>query len=642
MYRYRLEGYDNGWVHAGKLPIANYTKLPPGRYVLRVNATNTAGQWSRHVKTLAIQVQPPLWATWWAYALYAFLGAGAVYGFVRLRLNRERLNHAILLKEQQAEHLRRTTEWKARFFANITHEFRTPLTLIVSPLEQILAQPVPPPAEQLRQQHRVMHRNGQLLLRLINQLLDVSKLEAGRMRIAESRGDLAAFVGEVVESFRLPAEKKGIVLTYRAQNLAGDYLFDAEKWEKIAYNLLSNALKFTPGKGTIRVEVNHLARPEGQPVLQLRVEDSGIGIPAEHLPRIFERFYQVDDSRTRSFDGTGIGLVLVKELSELLGGGVTVESQVGKGSVFTVTLPVHDAGVIAEDHSPVAAIAPAPFATGGEADAPAGDNPPAFPAVTAADAPLVLVVEDHDELRDFITGGLCDKYRVLPARDGQEGWELARQELPDLVISDVMMPRMDGYALCERIKHTPLTTHIAVILLTAKTAADSRMQGLSAGANDYLPKPFNLRELQLRVANWLGHQQQLRRFWQSQLGWPKGDEPPLSPGSPAAQDPFLAAFYEVVDGQLANASLTIEQLALAMSVSTRTLHRKLSSLTGMNTSDLLRAYRLEKAAAFLQEGHSVSEAAYKTGFDNLSYFSRSFKARFSVPPSQYSLSHSHP
>jgi DNA-binding response OmpR family regulator/two-component sensor histidine kinase len=465
-------------------------------------------------------------------------------------------------------------------------------------------------------------------LQLINQLLDSAKLEASSMRLEESRGDVVMFVGQLIEPFRLQAEKKGIRLEYISEDKPSEYLFDAEKLEKIFDNLLANALKFTPSGGTVQVELTCYPAKEDKIMFSLKVSDTGIGIAAHQLPFIFKRFYQVNNSHTRNLAGSGLGLSLVKELTELLGGEVEVESQLGKGTTFRVTLPLREAESSVTS-MPISALPV--IAHQQETVLP---DLPDF----NENAPLILVVEDHEELREFIAGSLAIKYRVITANDGEEGWQLAQQELPNLVISDVAMPQMDGFTLSELIKSTPLTSHIALILLTASTSAEKRVKGLSTGANDYLPKPFNLQELHLRVANWLSYQQTLQKYWLEKFGQANLIELAAPLAEPPVEDPFLLKVNEVLQRELANSAFSVEELAQEMAVSLRSLHRKLSFLTGMNASDLLRTYRLNKAAALLREGYSVSEAAYQVGFEGLSYFSKCFKAQFSVSPSEYALS----
>ena len=629
-YRHQLTGVDADWVNVGNQTMANYTQLGPGTYEFRINAADALGHWSPLIKTLRIVIAPPWWQTGWAYGLYLLLMAGLVRVYIQYRINQAQFRQEMLLKEQETRLTKQHADWQTRFFTNITHEFRTPLTLILGPVERLMEPTAKFSRTSLDQQYGVIYRNAQRLLRLINQLLDMAKLEAGQLAVNESQGNLAAFFAQLVDSFRPRADKKGLQLVYEASGLTIDYRFDAQKLESIGYNLLANAVKFTPAGGEIRVHLSKADFPGGQPGFQFEVSDTGCGIPAEQLPYIFDRFFQGPNADAHAGRGTGIGLFLVAELINLLDGSLTVDSQVSQGTTFTVTLPLQ----MAADSIPVVEPGPLDYAM--------PDDVKAHLPVAPSTAPLVLVVEDNEELRDFIAGELAGNYRVLTANDGQIGWELCVAELPELVISDLMMPRVDGFTLVERIKTTPLTAHIAVILLTAKAMIESRIQGLSVGANDYLTKPFNVRELQLRISNLLDHQHQLRQHWQEQSHQLDTGRAPGLPTEPAAQDPFLHQTYQVLDKELANSGFTMEQLADELAVSHRTLNRKLVALTGLNASDLLRSYRLRKAVDLLQQGCTVSEAAEKTGFEGLPYFSRSFKAQFAVSPSAYLTSrHGH-
>jgi signal transduction histidine kinase/DNA-binding response OmpR family regulator len=559
------------------------------------------------------------------YALIALAIIGLIFWF---GLGRIRLQNQLALEHMQKEKLEELDELKTRFFTNITHEFRTPLTLIISPLEQLQSAQTLPPPQIIRQQHTLMYRNAQRLLRLISQLLDSAKLEAGSMPIAPLPGEVATFVGQTVESFRPQAQKKGIGLQYTVEDNPARHLFDWEKLEEIIYNLLANALKFTQEGGTVRVDLTWSKDGSSKELLCLQVSDTGIGIAAPHLPFVFDRFYQVNDLRMRSLAGSGLGLYLVKALTQLMGGQVSVESEVEKGTTFRIILPLE----LADQSSLVSPEPSLPELSAAEA----AEVQPLQKA--DSDAPLVLVVEDHNELRAFIAQGLASKYRVMLAGDGQEGWQITQQELPDLVISDVAMPLMDGFALARLIKSTPLTTHIPIILLTARTSADNRMQGLSSGANDYLTKPFNLQELQLRVANWFNYQHTIRQYWYHNFTQLSLEEPPVSLPEEPTPDPFLLEVYQILDRELSNTNFAVDQLATQMRVSTRTLHRKVTALTGMNGSTIIRSYRLNKAAVLLREGHSVSQVADLVGFEGLSYFSKCFKEQFSVSPSQYTES----
>lgn len=618
-YRYQLTGVDEAWVYAGRQNVAQYTQLAPGEYTFRVNAADADGHWSHVVKTIRIIIAPPWWQTWWAYGLYGLLMVVLVRAYIQYRINQTQLQKEVALKEQEARLVQENADWQTRFFTNITHEFRTPLTLIINPLERLMETAAPA----LQQPLGVMHRNAQRLLRLINQLLDIAKLEAGQLAITQSQGNIPAFVAGLVDAFRPRADKKGVELTYESSGLTADYRFDAHKLESIGYNLLSNALKFTPSGGQIGVRLTEERSGDAPSEFQLQVSDTGVGIAPEQLNHIFDRFYQGRQVEGSLGTGTGIGLFLVAEFSRLLGGTVTVESQLGQGTRFIVTLPLEQA----DPAPPLVETIPAPPVLYAE-EAPK-------PFVAPATAPLVLVVEDNDELREFIAGQLVGTYRIITATNGQEGWEICLNELPELVISDVMMPLMDGFTLVERIKTTPLTAHIAVILLTAKTMTESRIQGLSVGANDYLTKPFNVQELQLRISNLLRHQQQLRQHWQQRMNQIDEGEHPTPLTSPPITDPFLDKLYQLLDKQVANPAFTIEQLADDLAVSPRTLRRKVATVTGSNAVELLRSYRLQKAATLLREGVSVSDAAEQTGFESVPYFSRSFKAQFAISPSAY-------
>ncbi len=631
-YRYQLTGIDADWVDAGRRNVANYTQLSPGTYEFRVTTADAGGHWSPLIKTIRIIIDPPWWQTWWACVLYAAAVAILIRTYIRYRIDQAQLRQNMVLKEQEARLLKENADWQARFFTNITHEFRTPLTLIINPLERLMESANPPSRAALHRQYGVMHRNAHRLLRLINQLLDIARLEADQLGVVQSRVDLTGFFAELADSFRLRADRKGISLTYEATGLPAHSLFDAGKLETIGFNLLANALRFTPEGGQIRVVASQEMTADG-PTLCLQVIDSGIGIPAAQQPHIFERFFQGRQQGGSAGGGTGIGLFLVAEFTKLMGGTISVDSEPDQGTTFTVCLPLSQPSAEAATQETLPAFFHPAVTKPAITDQP-------DPKPVSAGTPLILVVEDNDELRGFIAGELAGKYRVLTASNGQEGWQICLRELPELVISDVMMPLMDGFALANHIKTTPLTAHIAVILLTAKTTPDSRIQGLSAGVNDYLTKPFNGQELRLRIGNLLRHQQQLQQFWQQQAGQlnDRASPVPVAAGLPA-DDPFLRKLYDILDRELTNSGFSVDQLANELAVSERTLRRKISALTGANASELMRSYRLRKAAVFLQEGHSVSEAAEKAGFEGLSYFSKSFKAQFDVSPSAYLQAH---
>lgn len=624
-YRYQLTEVDDDWVNVGTQNTANYTQLKPGRYLFRVNSTTADGRWSRQVKQLSIVITPPFWATWWAYSLYVLVFIGGVLGFIRFRIRQIRQQQGLELKRREAEQLRALDEMKTRFFSNITHEFRTPLTLILSPTEKLLQQPA-----DLTTTRRVVasvHENARQLLRLINQLLDLLKLEDGSMRVSLVRGDAMAFVQRLVENLQPLAVSRGLTLEIIAPVSEGvavgrEWIFDADKWEKILTNLLANALKFTPSGGQVVLALT----PQTTDQVVLQLTDTGTGIAARHIPYIFDRFYQVDSSQTRAYEGTGIGLALVKELVDLLGGTITVQSrtEAPTGTTFTLTLPLQPA----TGHSD----APKLVLPGSDAIAfrppLSGNRTINRKLAVADDAPLVLIVDDNEELRSFIAGNLMNRYRVRTAADGEEGWELCLEELPDVVITDVMMPRLDGYQLTHRIKSTPATNHIAVIMLTARVAYESRIAGLEQGADDYLTKPFHSDELSLRLDNMLTQRANLRAYQHRQLSLPPAGDVPVV-------DAFVALLHEVIEARLSDITLDVGELAEAVSMSRRTLNRKLAVTTNLSAVEFIRNYRLQRAAQLLKAGRPVAEIAYNVGFESPAYFAKVFKLMYQQTPSEF-------
>ena len=628
-YRYRLQGFDEDWIEVGNQHTANYTNLPPGDYVFEANSSNTAGIWSSHIKTLAVFIYPPWWKTWLAYAVYALLGIAAGYAFYRYRLNRLRTRQQLIRQEEEARQLRAIDEMKTRFFSNITHEFRTPLSLILAPLEQINQDTKVPLS--LRRKTARIQGSAEQLLGLINQLLDMSKMEAGNMAVSLSRGDLGLFIADHIKGFETQLSTKGIRFHFD-NNLQGVYQFDADKWQKILFNLLSNAIKFTPGGRRINVSLNACDR-NGTDAVELRVKDTGIGIPADKLPFIFDRFYQADDSATRSHGGTGIGLALVKELTELMDGTIAAESEQGKGTLFRVLIPVEsalDPGLMSESSAGLAS------GTGVASESSAGLAAPGLTSGTgmASDggagrkAPMILLVEDNKDLNEFVAETLGKMYRVIRAYNGREGLQKAKESLPDLVISDIMMPELDGYTLCKELKGTLATDHIAFILLSAKASHDSIITGLENHADDYITKPFHIDELQLRVHNLVQRQKKLRRYHNRQLTAP--DE---QLDAHNISDRFLKQLYAVIEECLDDTQFDVGLLAEKMAVSRRTLNRKLAVLVNLSAVEVIRQYRLKRAAALLQSGLNVSETAYRVGFTSISYFSNSFKKFYGVVPS---------
>ncbi|GAB3702543.1 hybrid sensor histidine kinase/response regulator transcription factor [Spirosoma flavus] len=627
LYRYQLSGLSPGWVVTQR-PEAIFTALPPGTYRLQIQAANTTGRWSRYVRELTFTIQTPWWRSAWAYLAYGLVALGLVGAYIRFRYRQFRLQQERIVQQQErmaqqreADQLRRLDELKTRFFTNVTHELRTPLTLILGPTQQ-LKKAIHQPEEQ--NWLATIDRNAHQLLNLTNQLLDLSRLEAGVVRIDERPGDLSTFVAQVIESVRFEADKKGLKLTFSNELPAATYRFDAEKLERITLNLLTNAIKFTQ-QGSIHVTL--------RAGVTLLIDDTGPGLTTAEQERIFDRFYQAAPTSASS-PGSGIGLALVSELVTLQGGTVRVESPwttAHSGTRFIVKLPYQL--VSADDLTPGNTFIPTSETTlsGPETD------------VSPDGRPLVLVVEDNDELREFIAQTITPLYRVQQAIDGQAGWEQALENGPDIIISDVLMPRMDGYTLCRRLKADLRTSHIPVLLLTAKVTHEDRLIGLTEGADAYLAKPFHVGELQLQLKNLLAQQQRQRSWLQQQLLRP---EELLLESSESvnertesvvlnAEVPFIDQVQAVLQQHLNDSTFGVEELARTMELSRVHLYRKVKALSGLTAVELLRNYRLGQARHLLRENHSVADVAQAVGFDDAGYFTRCFREQYGLTPTAY-------
>jgi len=615
-YRYRLEGYDNDWVLAGNSHQAVYTKIPPGNYTLFVNASNTSGKWSTQVKTFKLRIGSPWYATKMAYLCYCIILAGLTLTFIRFRVRRIVMKEEMALKERESKQLKELDDMKSRFFSNITHEFRTPLTLILGPAEQLKSDHNEDP-KQTGLANTIV-KNAKQLLVLINRLMDLSKLEAKALHLQEQRGNPADTVGSIVHSFERDAESKDIDISFQDHTGYLECWFFAEAIERIIYNLVSNALKFTQAGGKVEIQ---LYPNDG--VLKLVVKDNGMGIAENKLPYIFDRFYQADKNSGLANEqwnkGTGIGLSLVKELVNQMGGRIEVESRViaddrlSSGTIFTLNMPYRLSEVEGAEDADV--------------------DQQTFPEKELDEKdilPQVLLVEDNIELAGFIKSILSERYQVIHVVNGALGLESTLSMMPDLILSDVMMPVMDGYELCRRVKEDIRTSHIPVILLTAKVAQENLIEGLEKGADDYVTKPFHPTELLLRIHNLLDRQQKLMERMRQELALPEGAVSETVP-----QDIFVTKLYELLDEHLDDSLFGVDQLVGIINMSRSSLHRKLKALTGMSTTEVVRNYRLKKATFFLKEGYSSSATAYKTGFGSPAYFTKCFREAYGITPGDF-------
>lgn len=630
-FAYKLEGFNENWIQLGAKDDITFTNLDPGEYTLRVRGSNNDGIWNQEGAALRFTITPPWWKTWWAYLLYSSLLTVLLLAARRYELNRARLTERLRLEQMEAEKLREVDQMKSRFFANISHEFRTPLTLILGQIDSVLASISD---RQNQGKLEVASRNARRLQRLINQLLDLSKLEAGSMALRAARANIISFLKNLTASFEHLAAQKGITLQFHSTHDGITLNYDAEKIEKVFYNLLSNAVKFTPPGGCVRLECK-LGRSDSKTSASHKpqaaiiiVRDTGIGIAAEHLPHVFDRFYQADGSH--QYEGTGIGLALAKELVELHGGEISVASEVGKGSEFVVKLPLRS---VTGEQSVVVSEAKIEERGLRRDDRAISDEQPATsneqPATSNQE--LILLVEDNADIRTYVSEQLQSGYRVLFAAEGEEGLAKAQETIPDLIITDVMMPNLNGYDMSRMLKNDERTSHIPIIMLTAKAALDDKLAGLETGVDDYLHKPFSAKELLARVRNLISLRRQLRqRFSTATI------IKPAEVAATSADQSFLQRVLAAIEAHLGDEHFGVEELAMAVSMSSSQINRKLGALVDQPASQLIRSMRLQRAADLLkQNAGTVAEIAYQAGFSDHAHFARSFKKQFGCAPSEF-------
>ena len=613
MYRIDLPGYD--WTTLGGTMPATISNLPGGTYSLLLRGRNSIGILSSNVAEITLHVKRPFIKTPWFIVLLVLpvLVSIGIWLFRSIR-DRRRLENEVKLRtadiERQADELRQMDKMKSRIYTNITHEFRTPLTVIKGVAQQSNGD---------LKSNGIVRRNADRLLNLVNQMLDLSKLESGTLEARFVSGNVVDVARNIFDSFAPLAEGKNIGMHFyaRPEIIVMDY--DVDVVFRIVGNLMSNAVKYTPVGGNIYLELRRNVDE-----LEISVRDTGIGIAPEKIAYVFNRFYQVDDSMTRAGEGTGVGLSLTKELVEFLGGRISVESKLDRGSLFTVVLPVHNE---AAKHANTNEDFKDNLIVSGEAILTQNERI----SQTNTSLPTVLVVEDTPDLLHYITECLKDEYNVILAMDGQAGIDKAIQEVPDIVISDVMMPIKDGLQLCTEVKQADQSSHIPVILLTAKADKTSRLEGLEAGADGYLAKPFDKEVLKLTIKNALNSSYAIRSRYSGDAEIPKSTNPVLK-----RQDDFVMRLNAVIDQNLEDEDFGVMPLSRAMKYSRSQLHKKVKALTGYSISSYIQIRRLTKAKALLRSPEmNISEAAWAVGFKDPKYFSRLFKREFGLSPSEY-------
>lgn len=610
-YAYRLDGFDKDWNYIGSANTAYYTNLDPGEYVFHVKASNNDGVWSAADTSIRIYVKPPFWRTVYAYICYVLAAAGLLLYSRHRGLSRLRRKFALEQERQEARRTQELDRLKLKFLTNLSHEFRTPISLIMGPVDQLLSeQRDKPSAERLQ----MVRRNARRLLNLVNQLLDFRKMEEQELRLQLSEGDFVSFVRDVCHSFTDLSERKHIQFNFDTSLDRLYARFDADKLERVLFNLLSNAFKFTLEGGTITVLLREVGGNGGpaQKWVSIQVKDTGIGIPGDKKERIFERFFQHASAAAVLNQGSGIGLSITKEFVRMHGGVIEVESEPGQGSIFTIRLPL-----TVVDDEPVPVVAE--------------ETPDPDALADATAMPVILLVEDNEDFRFYLRDNLRDQYRVIEASNGKEGWQKALSGHPQLIVSDISMPFMDGIELTCKLKADKRTSHIPVILLTALAEEEQQLRGLGTGANDYITKPFNIGVLHARVKNLLALRSTMQTTYTRQI---KVLTPEVAIAS--EDERLLHKVVQYLEENLTSSQLSVESLSREVGMSRSSLYSKILDITGETPVEYIRSFKLEKAAVLLEKSDmTISEIAYQTGFSTPNYFTKIFKARYNMLPSEY-------
>jgi signal transduction histidine kinase/ligand-binding sensor domain-containing protein/DNA-binding response OmpR family regulator len=626
-YAYKLEGFDKDWNYSGTMNTASYTNLDPGEYVFHVKAGNNDGIWSSKNTMIKIYVRPPFWRTTYAYIFY-FLAIGGLLLYSRYKgINRLQKKFALEQERQEVKRMQELDRLKLKFLTNLSHDFRTPIALITGPVDQLITEEgVKGKLDKLN----MIRRNARRLLNLVNQLLDFRKMEEHELRLQLSKGEIVSFVKEVSESFRDLSERKHINFVFKSSIERMDVLFDHDKIERILFNLLSNAFKFTLEGGTIRVEMDraNIHDPENN-WLSIQVCDTGIGIPKDKHEKIFEHFFQNNSPSAILNQGTGIGLSITREFIKMHGGMIGVESEPGKGCTFTMQLPLkavlekvdEQADPVSSETVPVHDYPPQPALP-----CPAGNGNENMP-----EAISILLVEDNEDFRFYLKDNLRNNYKVLEAVNGKEGWQKALASHPHLIVSDISMPEMDGIHLVKKLKADKRTSHIPVILLTAMTNEEQQIKGLGTGAIDYITKPFNFEVLNAKIKSLLELKSAMQCAYTKQI---KVASPEVEIES--ADEKLLQEIVSFLEKNITNSQLSVEVLSKQAGMSRSSFYTKLLQLTGQTPVEYIRCFRLEKASVLLQKSNmTIAEIAYQVGFTTPKYFAKAFKDRFNMLPSEF-------
>ena len=623
-YAFFLENFDNEWINNGDHQVIHYPKLPPGDFYLKVKVANSDGVWSKPKSVLQLEIERPWWLSRLAYVVYLCLIAMLMGALMYWQRKRHELQLRVEIANMEAGKLKEMDALKSKFFTNISHEFRTPLTLIMNPVEDLLDR-VSDVSD--RKALIMIKRNAKQLLHYISEILDLTKLEANQMKLHISKVDLVEFAKYLIAPYESWLDQKRINLNFTESNNEIFAFLDPDKLNTILGNLLSNAIKYSSEGGTIDF-ILALKSGQGKDLIVIKIRNSGVGIPKENIPFVFNRYYRADSQAGGKVYGSGIGLALVKELVTLHQGTIEVHSEVGKFTEFVITFPHGECPTNEEDNlkpgKGAVDLEVLPHQMAQDVAAVKCNSP------EGTGDKIILVIEDNSDMRSILKNGLMHDYKILEAKNGKQGEELAIKSCPDLIISDVMMPKKNGFEVAYALKRNVVTSHIPIILLTAKAEITDKIEGLETGADDYLIKPFNSQELRTRVKNLLEQRKNLKEKY-STLSLIKTDESPAT----SIDESFLQKVIKVIEDQYTDPNFKVQDIMDQMSMSRAQIHRKIKALTDKTPNELIRTYRLEQASKMLKsKTSSISEIAYQVGFSNTSYFNRVFKEYFGHTPSE--------
>ncbi|WP_139957335.1 hybrid sensor histidine kinase/response regulator transcription factor [Flavicella sediminum] len=603
-YAYKLQGYDKSWIQINGTPKATYTNIPPGKYIFKVKASNEDGVWNDNITSIGVLIHPPFWDLLWVQILLiALLVASVAFTFWWF-LRKERIRSKFEIEQERMIQFEELAKMKLRFFTNISHELRTPLTLITAPLNKFIQEKISPTPKVLD----MMYRNSTSLLELINQILDFRKLENQPTLQIKAQNNTALFQN-IEHSFSYWSKEKKITFKLQEETTNAEIYFDTDIVKKIITNLVSNAFKYTPSHGKITVNIRYSdiqkdaqnKISKGQ--MTLEVIDNGPGIPSDLKDKIFERFYQLNETIGHEYS-SGIGLSLTSEMVQLHKGTIALTTEEGQGCHFKVSLPIGYNNY--ENDVEIKTIA--------------------IPEIKT-ESTVILIIEDNNDIRTYLKEELSESYQVLEASNGKEGIQMALTTIPDIVISDIMMPETDGLQFAHQLKNNELTAHIPLLFLTAKVGTDNKLAGLKTGADDYIQKPFNISEVKLKLKNILESRKLLIKKFQQNSS---------KETSPKTTDKFLSRLNDSIELHLENSEFSVDQLCTELSIGRSQLYRKTQALTGKSIIEYINSYRLIKAMHFIKtEDFSIKEIAYKVGYNDAKYFSRTFKKEYGNSPTFY-------